>query len=154
MRTMLYTLWISCLVSAGCFSLPAKSSGPSESDGVQMAIVGQYCEDSAEPDDFAGSEAVQLRMKIAVANRSKENVGFDPDRVRVIAPDRVTPSPVAADAALVVAPGETKVAVVRFLTRGSLKCKEEMRLDPSDSLVAGARRVPLRPIAFVAQGGS
>ncbi len=154
MKPGLLLLLSSCLASTSCFAPPARSSGPSESDGVQMSIVSQYCEDSAEPEDFAGSEVVQLRMKIAVANRGKGEVGFDPDRLRVIAPDRVSPSPVAADSRFVVAPGETKVAAVRFMTRGSLKCKEEMKLDPSDSLVAGTKHLPLLPIAFVAKDGA
>jgi len=141
-------------LSAGCpYAPPARTTGPAESAGVQMAIVGQYCDDYDEP-DYQGFEAVELRMTIAVTNRSNGSVGFDPDRIRLVAPDGVTPSPVAADSAMVVGPGETKVAAVRFMNRGSLKCKEEMKLDPSDSLVAGAKPVSLRPIAFVAKAGS
>jgi hypothetical protein len=118
-----------------------------------MAIVSQDCDDFDEP-DWQGFEAVQLRMRIAVTNHGSENVAFDPDRIRLIAPDTVKPSPVAADSAMLVAPGETKVAAVRFMNRGSIKCKEEMKLDPSDSLVAGTKPLPLRPIAFVARTGS
>jgi hypothetical protein len=141
-------------VTAGCpYAPPARTTGPTESAGVQMAIVSQYCEDSDEP-DYQGFEAVQLRMRISVTNRGHASVAFDPDRIRLIAPDSVTPSPVAADSAMVVAPGETKVAAVRFMNRGSLKCKEEMKLDPSDSLVAGTKPVPLRPIGFIARNGS
>jgi hypothetical protein len=119
-----------------------------------MAIVGQYCEDSAAPDDFAGSEVVQIRMKIAVTNRGQGQVGFEPSRVRLIAPDRVAPTPVAADSRTEVGPGETKVASVRFMNRGSLSCKEEMRLDPTNSLAVGARLLQLQPISFVAESGS
>jgi hypothetical protein len=118
-----------------------------------MAIVGQYCEDNEEPDD-RGWPVIQLRMKVAVTNRTNDRLGFDPGRLRIVAPDRVTPGPVAADSPLVVAPGETKIAELRFMSRGSLTCKEEMRLDPSDSLIAGNRPVSLRPLAFVAKNGT
>ena|SRR5689334_5472055 len=144
---------IACGTGLGCFTAPARSSGPSEWDGVQMAIVGQYCEEEQDP-DWIDNEVVQLRMKIGVTNRSTKSVDFDPDRVRVIGPDRVTPSPVAADSPLTVGPGETKVAAVRFMNRGSLKCQEEIKLDPSDSVRADAKPVPLRPIVFVAHNGS
>lgn len=153
MRRRSYWLCVICLATAGCQTPPARSSGPTESEGVQMAIVSQHCDDSDEP-DWQGFEAVELRMRIAVTNRGKGSVGFDPDRVRLIAPDTVTPNPVAADSVMVVAPGETKVAAVRFMNRGSIKCKEEMKLDPSDSLFVGTKPVPLRPIAFVARTGS
>jgi hypothetical protein len=119
-----------------------------------MVIVGQYCEDSAAPDDFAGSEVVQIRMKIAVTNRGTAQVGFEPSRLRLIAPDRIAPTPVAADSRMEVGPGETKIASVRFMNRGSLSCKEEMRLDPTDSIVAGARALQMQPISFVARSGS
>ena len=138
-------------LTAGCpYAPPARTSGPAEAAGVQMAIVGQYCDDYDET-DYQGFEAVEIRMRIAVTNHSNERIAFDPDRVRLIAPDGVRPSPVGADNASYVAPGETKVAMVRFMNRGSLKCKEEMKLDPADSLVAGAKSMPLRPIAFVAE---
>jgi len=153
MKTGVHMVFACGLSAAGCFAPPARTSGPSEAQGVQMAIVSQYCEDADEPDDD-GFEAVQLRMKIAVTNRTRDRIGFDPDRLRIVAPDRVTPAPVAADSPLVVSPGETKVAAVRFMNRGSLKCREEMHLDPSDSLVAGNKPLPLRPIAFVAKKGS
>jgi hypothetical protein len=139
--------------AAGCFAPPARTSGPTEAQGVQMAIVSQYCEDTDEP-DYEGFEAVQLRMKIAVTNRTSNCIGFDPDRLRIVAPDRVAPAPVAADSPLVLSPGETKIAAVRFMNRGSLKCREEMQLDPSDSLMAADKTLPLRPIAFVAKKGS
>src|SRR6266542_1357746 len=145
MTTRTVMLCMTVALTAGCpYAPPARTTGPTESAGVQMAIVSQYCEDSDEP-DYQGFEAVQLRMKISVTNRTNASVGFDPDRVRLIAPDRVTPGPVAADSPLVVGPGETKVAAVRFMNRGSLKCKEEMKLDPSDSLFAGANRCPFGP---------
>jgi hypothetical protein len=131
---------------------PARTSGPSRAGGVEMSIVGQSCDDFDEENE--GFEAVQLRMRIAVTNRSAGNVGFAPDRVRLVAPDHVTPNPVAADTAMIVAPGETKVAAVRFMNRGSLKCREEMKLDPSDSLLAGTTPIPLPPVAFVAKKGS
>jgi hypothetical protein len=118
-----------------------------------MAIVSQSCDDADEP-DWQGFEAVELRMRIAITNRGNDRVGFEPERLRIVAPDRVTPSPVAADSAIVVSPGETKIAAVRFMNRGSLKCREEMQLDPSDSLAVGGKSVPLRPIAFVAKKGS
>ena len=153
MKTGLQWLLFGCLGGGGCLAAPAKSSGPSESNGVEMAIVSLDCDDSDEP-EYQGFEAVQLRMRISVTNRGTANVGFDPDRIRLIAPDSVTPSPVAADSAMVVAPRETKVAALRFMNRGSLKCKEEMKLDPSDSLDAGTKLVPLRPIAFIARKGS
>jgi hypothetical protein len=148
--------WLSLLcglATVGCIRSPARTSGPSETEGIELKIVGQSCDDFDEP-DWEGLEAVELRMRVSVANRGPRNVGFDPDRLRLIAPDQVTPSPVAADAAMLVAPGETKVAGVRFMNRGSLKCKEEMKLDPSDSLVVGARPLQLRPIAFVARNPS
>jgi hypothetical protein len=153
MWTKIGALTLAAVLASGCFTAPARSSGPSQWDGVQMAIVGQYCEDSDDP-DWEGFEAVQLRMKVSVTNRSSDQLAFDPDRLRLVAPDTVKPGPVAADAPLVVAPGETKVAAVRFMNRGSLKCKEEMKLDPSDSLLAGTKPIPLPPIAFVARKGS
>lgn len=140
-------------VNTGCFAPPARSSGPSEAQGVELTIVSQYCEEESDP-DWEDNQVVQLRMKIGVTNKSKANVEFYPDRLRVVAPNHVSPAPVAADSSVIVQPGETKVAAIRFMNRGSLKCREEMRLDPSDGLVSGAKLVPLRPIAFQAQGGS
>jgi hypothetical protein len=151
--TKMGALAAAALLGTGCFTVPARSSGPSERDGVQMAIVGQYCDDSDDA-DWEGFEAVQLRMQVSITNRSNGRLAFDPDRLRLIAPDQVKPSPVAADSPLVVAPGETKIAAVRFMNRGSLKCREQMKLDPSDSLLAGTKPVPLPPIAFVARNGS
>jgi len=117
-------------------------------------IVGQDCSDSHEPTDFAGSEVIQLRMKIGVTNRGAHNIAFAPERLRLIASDGLRPVPVGADSPLIVMPGETKVASVRFMTRGGLQCSEELRLDLSDSLVAGVTPVSLQPIAFVARSGS
>jgi hypothetical protein len=154
MKSVWFALGITCVSAAGCYSAPARTSAPAELDGVKMAIVGQYCEDSAGLQDFAGSPVVQLRLQIAVANRGPGDVAFDPARLRVIAPDRVTPSPVGADSAFVLAPGASKLANVRFMTRGSMKCRKEMQLDPSDSLVAGAKHISLPRIAFVAEDGS
>lgn len=153
MSMKIETLGLTSILAVGCFTLPARSSGPSRWDGVQMAIVGQYCDDSQEPDD-RGSPVVQLRMRISVTNRGNDRLAFDPDRLRLVVPDKMKPSPVAADSPLEVAPGETKVAAVRFMTRGSLSCKEELELDASDSLLAGTKPVPMPPIAFIARKGS
>ena len=70
-------------LATSCFTAPARSSGPSQWDGVEMAIVGQYCEDGEEADD-RGEPVVQLRMKVSVTNRGNERLAFDPDRLRLI----------------------------------------------------------------------
>src|SRR6185369_358153 len=73
MKSVTYLVF--SFAAAGCFAAPARSSGPSESGGVGMAIVGQYCEDSEGLDD-RGFPSVQLRMKVAVTNRSGRSVRF------------------------------------------------------------------------------
>lgn len=140
---------LACAAS-GCFAAPVRSSGPSESNGVQMSILGQFCEDSIQPaDNDLGT--LRMRLKIAVANRGDDLVSFDPERVKLVAPNGISPEPVEADSPTTIAPGETKVKQVRFMSRISVKCTQEMQLDPRDSIVAGKARIPLHPIAFVAQ---
>jgi hypothetical protein len=141
-----------CLASTRCYAPPARSSGPSAGDGVELAIVGQYCEQSVDP-DWGDNQVVQIRMRIGVTNTGREGVEFHPENLRMVAPDGVSPAPVAADDWLVVAPGETKVFALRFMNRGSLKCKEWMQLDPTRGLRAGARAIQLPPISFLAREG-
>jgi hypothetical protein len=150
MKSTRLLLILACAANVRCFAAPARSSGPSESKGVQMNIAGQFCEDSIQPaDNDLGT--LRMRLKIAIANHGDDAVTFDPQRVKLVVPDGTTPRPVEADSPVVVGVGQTKVTQVRFMSRISVKCKQEMKLDPGDSIVAGATRVPLPPIAFVAQ---
>ncbi len=145
-------LWLAlaCAASIRCFAVPARSSGPSLASGVQMEIVGQFCEDDISPaDNDLGT--LRMRLKIAVANHGNESINFDPERVKLVAPGGITPGPIEADSPIVLYPGQAKVTQVRFMSRISVKCTQEMKLDPGDSIVAGTTRVPLGAIAFVAQ---
>lgn len=144
-------LFLGAATAAGCYAPPAKTAGPSEAERVKVELVSQYCEEGKGSDSDNGG-VVQIRMKIAVTNGRDDSLQFAPDKLRLLA-NGTTLDPVVADGQLVVAPADTKVAIVRFMSGGGLSCHEEMRLDPAKSLVSGTKSVSVRPIVFVAQAG-
>jgi hypothetical protein len=118
-----------------------------------MDIASQFCEESNDP-DWVGNEVVQLRMKIAVVNRGNAPVLLRPDQLRLLAPDGVAAEPVSSDGPIVLATNESRIVAVRFMNRGSLTCRGEMKLDAAAAVRAGAKPVPLQPIAFTARGAT
>src|SRR5690348_11517343 len=107
MKTSPWIWMVPLAFTLGCpYAPPARTTGPSETASVRLAIAGQYCDEYDET-DYEGWEAVEVWMKVAVTNRGNDRVEFDPDRLRLVASDRVTLSPVSADSALSVTPGNT-----------------------------------------------
>ncbi|HXU06069.1 MAG TPA: hypothetical protein VN903_34180 [Polyangia bacterium] len=141
------------LVAGGCVAMkpPARNAGPALSDkNIQVAVVRQSCSQTQEPDEY-GWDLVDEAIEIDVRNGSTEPITVHRDRFRLLTPDGYALRTITWRSAdpLLVAGGASQTFELRFMTRGSLECGKEMRLDPDAGVTLREAPVAFQPVAFV-----
>jgi hypothetical protein len=130
---------------------PAKNAGEARSlDGVGLAIARQGCSQTTEPEE-PGADLVEERLEVHVRNGASEPVAVQRDKFRLLAPDGSALATVTWRAAepLTVPGGQDGTFELRFMTRGGLACRSEMRLDARDALVLRGHPIALGAVSFV-----
>jgi hypothetical protein len=144
-------LGLSLVGVGGCgLRPPVQNSGPAVSrEGVQLAVTGQDCSETIEPDQ-PGNDLVQAILEVQVRNATPAPLTVRRDAFRLLAPDgRALPATPFSDASPVeVRGGEAQVFQLRFMTRGGLACAREMTLDAADGVVASGRPLAIGAVTI------
>jgi hypothetical protein len=133
---------------------PVQNSGPAISrEGVQLAVTGQQCTQTVEPDQY-GNDLVEEIVEVEIRNATHTPLTVHRDLFHLVAPDgtALTTQTWRAFDPLTVEGGQTRTFELRFMTRGSLACGREMTLDANAGVrwpdrlidVGGVRFVPSR----------
>ena len=144
------------VASGGCVGLqpPIQNSGAvTTTDGIQVAVLGQRCSKTVEP-DFPGANLVEMTVQIEVRNMTAEALSVRRDGFRIIAPDgaSIPTSTWSADVPLSLAPRGVREFELRFMSRGGLRCSKEMTLAAPSALMRGTEIARIGTIKFVARG--
>jgi hypothetical protein len=136
----------------GCVGMrpPAQNAGPALSDkGIQVAVVGQSCSQTQEPDDD-GWDLVEAQIEVQVRNGAPAPATVQRDRFRLLAPDgsALRTMTWGATDPLTVAGGASQTFDLRFMTHGGLECAKEMRLDLDSGITLGQAPVAFQPVSF------
>ena len=110
---------------------PARGGGPTQtSDGVELAVAGNHCEQTMET-DWQGADLAELILAVKVKNPTPAPIAVHRGDMRLLAPDGAALKTVTwgAREPLYVASGETKSFDIRFMSRGSLQCGAPLQLD-------------------------
>lgn len=130
---------------------PARNGGPALSEkNIQIAVLRQSCSQTQEPDEY-GWDLVEENVEVQVQNGSTEPATIHRDRFRLLTPDGYalrTATWGAADP-LQVAGHQNQTFELRFMTRGSLECGKEMRLDPDAGITLRDSPLAFQPVSFV-----
>jgi len=149
MRHLPATLILAC-TSACALSPAVRTSGPAVSkEGVRVAVVGQHCDGSTEPD--YPTDVVDLTLALRVTNATPEAALVQTARLGLMAAE-ATKSAIEvsnADAQFVLAPGTERTFEIRFKTRELLRCSQAMRLDLARAVSIDGQTVDLGVITFV-----
>ena len=145
-------LFLAVALTPACapLRLPAKNSGPANSgDGVQVAVNRQSCTQNVDP-DFYGSDLVEEVVEVQVRNAAPAGLTVQRDAFRLVAPDGLALRTVTWRAAepLALNAGETRAFELRFMTRGGLDCRHEMKLDVDAGVTMEGRPVALSAVSF------
>jgi hypothetical protein len=141
----------------GCaFHPPARNAGPAISaEGVQLAVTGQRCVESEEP-DRRDNNLAEATLQIMVKNATAAPLTVHRDEFRLVtaAPRRAYLKTMTWGAAdpLTVAGGATQTFELRFMNRGSLRCASDLLLTPDAGLAVADRPLKLAAIAFRPSG--
>lgn len=152
-RSFYPALVIVAAAAPACAGLtpPLQNAGPATSrEGIELAVTGQSCSQTKEP-DWYGDDLVETTVQVQVKNVTPEPLTVHRDGFRLITPDGYALRTVTWKAIepLTVAGGETRAFPLRFMTRGSLQCAQEMRIDAGAGVTAGEKPVKLGPVEFV-----
>ncbi len=130
---------------------PYRTSGPESAGGVQLAVTGERCSVSADPENpSAGATRLNVATDLQVANQSDNPVLLARDHFKLSAQrgsETVTTKPLEAGL-ITILPGETTFLTLSFEERGDLDCRHELSLDPADAIQVGGAAVRFRPIRF------
>jgi hypothetical protein len=145
-------------LAGGCATMgpPAQAAAPAVSpEGVKVALLGQSCTQSAEP-DWKGAQLVEVHVSVAVSNPTQAPLVIHRDQFRLVAPDGSAVKTITYGAAdpVSVAPGEQPSFELRFMTRGGLRCTTPMELDTRGGVLAGDRPVTLAALHFLPRNPS
>ena len=129
---------------------PVENSGTVSKDGVQLAVIGQRCTETVEP-EWPGANLVQTIVEVQFANAGSAPLTIHPDRFHLRGTDgRKVPAggwrarePLSVDA------GQSKKVKVEFMTRGGLSCTKPMELDADSGVTVGATPVKVGSVTFV-----
>ena len=141
------------LMVGGCLPMkpPAQNAGPALSEtGIQIAVLRQSCSQTQEPGEY-GWDLVDETIEIQVRNGSSDPLTVHRDRFHLLTPDGYslkTQTWRSGDPLLVVGGGD-QVFELRFMTRGGLECRKEMRLDPDAGITVRERPIAFQPVSFV-----
>jgi hypothetical protein len=138
------------LVPACALKPPVENSGALAKDGVQVAVVGQRCTETVEP-EWPGANLVETVVELQVHNGGPAPVTVHRDQLKLRGLDgRKVPSggwcaadPISVDA------GQTKTFAVRFMTRGGMSCTKPMVLDADAGITVGAAPVQIGAVTFL-----
>jgi hypothetical protein len=138
---------------ASCATLqaPGRSSGGAQSpEGVAIAVARQHCSQTFEP-SWTGRDLTEEILEIEVHNAAQAPLAVRRDAFRLVTPDGYALRAMTWRAAdpVSVGAGETRTLQLRFMTRGSLACGREMRLDPDGGLRLAGRAISIGAVAFV-----
>jgi hypothetical protein len=140
-------------LAGGCATLgaPAQPAAPAVSpDGVKVALLGQTCSQSSEP-DWKGANLVEVHVSVGVTNPTAASLVIHRDQFRLVAPDGTAVKTISVGAAdpLSVEPGQQPSFELRFMTRGGLRCTTPMELETRGGVLAGDHPVTLASLRFV-----
>jgi len=130
--------------------LPARTTSPAVSrEGVELALNRQSCTQNTEPGWF-GSDLVEEVVELQIRNRTGTPVTVRRDAFRLVAPDGRALKTMTwrATEPLPLGGGEVRTFELRFMTRGSLACTREMRLEPDAGVRMNDRALRLGDIRF------
>jgi hypothetical protein len=152
-RVALAVLGAGALAGASCAAMtpPVKSSGGVRSpEGVTVAVARQHCEQTFEP-SWTGRDLTEEILDIEIQNAASAPLAVHGDAFRLVTPEgyRLRTLTWGAATPLPVAAGETRTMRLRFMTRGSLECGREMRLDPDGGVRLAARPISIGAVRFV-----
>jgi hypothetical protein len=129
---------------------PARNGGAAVSrEGVEVAVARQGCSQTVEPEQ-PGNDLVEEIVEIEVKNPNPAPLTVHRDAFRLVTPDGYALETMTFRAAdpLTVAGGETRRFELRFMTRGSLQCAREMRLDAGQAVVLADHPVHVDAVRF------
>jgi hypothetical protein len=141
------------ILAPACASMrpPAQNSGPTlSSEGVQLAVLKQSCTQTQEPDQ-PDNDLAEAIVEVEVRNSAPDAVTVSRTEFRLLTPDGFalkTRTWGSADP-LVLKGGETRAFEMRFMSRGSLQCSRELRLDPGGGICFGGKSVRMKAVSFV-----
>jgi hypothetical protein len=138
--------------SASCapLRLPAQNTGPARSrEGVELAVTRQACTQNVDP-DFPDADLVEERVELQVRNTTSVPITIQRDGFRLIAPDGTALRTITWRAAdpMTVSDGESRTFELRYMTRGSLACDGEMKLEPDGGIRIDQGAVKVGAVRF------
>jgi hypothetical protein len=138
------------LAPACAMTPPAQNAGSLASDGVQVAVTGQRCTETVEP-DWPGANLVQTTVEFQIRNTNPNPVTVNREHLYLRGTDgRPVPSRGwdARDEVLV-GSGESKTFNLQFMTRGGISCTKPMQLDAASGITVGAMPLKIGAVTFV-----
>ena len=143
------------IAGASCATMapPGKSSGGAQSsEGIAINVPRQHCSQTAES-SWTGRDLTEEILEIEIHNTAAEPLAVRGDAFRLVTPEgfRLHTVSWGAGEAVPIAAGETRTLRLRFMTRGSLTCGREMRLDPDGGVRLAGRAISIGAVAFVPQ---
>lgn len=138
------------LLPACALKPPVENSGTASKNGVQVAVIGQRCTETVEP-EWPGANLVQAIVELQVANTGSAPLTVHPDRLDLRGTDgrKVPTAGWGAGDTLSVDAGQSRVVKVRFMTRGGLSCTKPMQLDADSGITMGTAPVKVGSVTFV-----
>jgi hypothetical protein len=139
-------------LSACALKPPVRSSGPAVShDGIALAVVQQRCEQTKEPD--WQDDLVEVLVRVQLHNPTSEAATVQRTDFRLIGDERFALRTLTWGAAepVSVPPGSDRTFELRFMARGAVECRREMRLDAGGGVVTRNGPVRLPAVTFLAE---
>ncbi|HEY8925028.1 MAG TPA: hypothetical protein VIU64_11660 [Polyangia bacterium] len=138
------------VASCAPLRLPAENAGTARSrEGVELGVTRQACSQNVDP-DFPNADLVEERVELQVRNATSAPITIQRDGFQLIAPDGTALRPLTwrAGDPMNVKGGESRTFELRYMTRGSLACDGEMKLEPDGSIRLAHRAVTVGAIRF------
>ena len=132
---------------AGGLRPPIQSGAAAAKNGIQVAVIGQSCSETVEP-DLPGVDLVESTVELQVLNGTSAPIVVHRDRFRLGAPDggAIGTSTWFARAPRPVDPGQARTFSLRFMSRGQLSCSTGMVLELRSAVEQGGEGVKLDAI--------
>jgi hypothetical protein len=141
------------ILAPACASMrpAAQNGGPALSrEGVQLAILKQSCTQTQEPEQ-PDNDLAEATVEVEVRNPTPDALTISRTAFRLLTPDGFALKTRAWGSAdlLVLKGGETRAFEMRFMSRGSLACGRELKLDPGAGVSLGGKSVKMNAVSFV-----
>ncbi len=140
---------LAALSPACALAPPVRSSGALAKRGVRVAVVGQRCAETVEP-EWPEASLVEERVAVEVRNDDAAPVTVRREDLRLLGPDgrQVPGGGWSAHEPVSIAPGQSETFDVVFMTRGGLSCTQPMRLDADSGVTLGSAPIPVGVVTF------